>query len=108
MVVTPNPRVHALFADKRNLALLSDPAPLRSWGVSADSSRICRPSRGRCWSRPRTREELWRARKKLFFKPAAGYGSKAVYRGDEMTKRVWGEIQRGGTSRRSTRRRASA
>jgi hypothetical protein len=44
---------------------------------------------------PGNAEELWRERKKLFFKPAAGYGSKAVYRGDRMTKRVWGEIQRG-------------
>ena len=37
VVVTPNPHVHALFADKRNLALLSDPARLRSWGVSAET-----------------------------------------------------------------------
>src|SRR5574342_111374 len=33
VVVTPNPRVHALFADKRNLALLSDSTRLRSWEV---------------------------------------------------------------------------
>jgi hypothetical protein len=95
VVVTPNPRVHALFADKRNLVVLSDPALLRLWGVSpealADLSAV-----------PRTvlvtRENapaLWSERKKLFFKPAAGYGSKAVYRGDRMTKRVWDEIQRG-------------
>jgi hypothetical protein len=32
----------------------------------------------------------------LFFKPAGGYGSKAAYRGDKVTKRVWGEIA-GGT-----------
>jgi len=34
VVVTPNPRVHALMADKRNLALLSDPQTLRDWGLS--------------------------------------------------------------------------
>ena len=28
----------------------------------------------------------------LFFKPAAGYGSKAAYRGDKLTKRVWAEM----------------
>ena len=39
---------------------------------------------------------LWEARKKLFFKPAAGYGSKAVYRGDKLTKGVWAEIAQGG------------
>jgi hypothetical protein len=95
VVVTPNPRVHALFADKRNLVLLSDPAPLRSWGVSpetlADLSAVPRT----VLVAPGNAQELWRERKKLFFKPAAGYGSKAVYRGDRMTKRVWGEIQRG-------------
>ena len=95
VVVTPNPRVHALFADKRNLALLSDPTLLRSWGVSpetlADLSAVPRT----VLVTPGNAQELWRGRKKLFFKPAVGYGSKAVYRGDRMTKRVWGEIQRG-------------
>jgi len=38
---------------------------------------------------------LWAERRKLFFKPAAGYGSKAAYRGDKLTRRVWGEILRG-------------
>jgi len=37
-------------------------------------------------------EALWAARKQLFFKPAKGYGSKAAYRGDGVTKRVFGEI----------------
>jgi hypothetical protein len=32
-------------------------------------------------------QALWKTRKKLFFKPAGGHGSKAVYRGDKVTKR---------------------
>jgi uncharacterized circularly permuted ATP-grasp superfamily protein len=40
-------------------------------------------------------ETLWATRKQLFFKPAKGYGSKAAYRGDRMTKRVFGEILQG-------------
>ena len=32
----------------------------------------------------------------MFFKPAGGHGSKAVYRGDKLTKGVWEEIIRGG------------
>jgi hypothetical protein len=40
--------------------------------------------------------QLWSARKDLFFKPASGHGSRAVYRGDKVTKRVWEEITRGG------------
>jgi len=95
VVVTPNPRVHALFADKRNLVLLSDPALLRSWGVSAEVLADLSAVPRTVPVSPANAEELWRERKKLFFKPAAGYGSKAVYRGDRMTKRVWGDIQRG-------------
>ena len=34
VVLTPNPHNHALFADKRNLTLLSDPAALEAWGLS--------------------------------------------------------------------------
>ena len=37
-------------------------------------------------------EALWAERRKFFFKPAAGYGSKAAYRGDKLTRRVWQEI----------------
>jgi hypothetical protein len=95
VVVTPNPRVHALFADKRNLVLLSDPVSLRSWGVSAETLADLSAVPRTVQVSPENAEELWRDRKNLFFKPAAGYGSKAVYRGDRMTRRVWGEIQRG-------------
>ena len=40
--------------------------------------------------------QLWETRKTLFFKPAGGHGSKAVYRGDKLTMGVWAEIIRGG------------
>jgi hypothetical protein len=31
----------------------------------------------------------------LFFKPLAGFGGRAVYRGDKLTRRVWDEILAG-------------
>jgi hypothetical protein len=34
-------------------------------------------------------------RRQLFFKPVGGYGDKAVYRGDKLTRRVWDEILAG-------------
>jgi hypothetical protein len=40
-------------------------------------------------------DDLWARRKQLFFKPAAGYGSKAAYRGDKVTKRVFEEMLAG-------------
>lgn len=96
VVVTPNPHVHALCADKRNLALLSDQAALRSWGLPprmlADLAGVPRT----VLVTPGNEQELWEDRKTLFFKPAGGHGGKAVYRGDKVTKRVWEEIVRGG------------
>ena len=41
-------------------------------------------------------EGLWAARSGLFFKPAAGFGGKAAYRGDKLTRRVWETIVEGG------------
>jgi hypothetical protein len=39
--------------------------------------------------------DLWHSRKQLFFKPALGFGSRAAYRGDKLTKRVWADILQG-------------
>jgi hypothetical protein len=45
---------------------------------------------------PDNADTLWQSRKDMFFKPLSGHGSKAVYRGDKITKGVWTEIARGG------------
>jgi hypothetical protein len=92
VVLTPHPRAHALYADKRNLAFLTDPAQLRSWGVP--EGRIETLTRGIARTVPVT-AELWAERRRLFFKPAAGYGSRAAYRGDKLTTRVWAQILAG-------------
>ena len=96
VVVTPSPRVHALFADKRNLSLLSDQAMLRSWGVSAGMLADLAGVPHTVLVTSDNAQQLWEARKKLFFKPTGGHGSKAVYRGDKVTKGVWANIIRGG------------
>ena len=93
VVVTPNPHVHATFANKRNLTLLSEPQTLRLWGLDDDSAEYLKRSV------PTTKmvakdaaAELWRTRRQLFFKPVAGYGSKGVYRGSKVTRRVFENI----------------
>jgi hypothetical protein len=93
VVVTPNPRAHALFADKRNLTLLSDSDRLKHWGLAQNHLDALRASV------PTTvivsadkADALWRDRRNLFFKPARGHGSKAAYRGDKVTRKVWAEI----------------
>jgi hypothetical protein len=96
-VLTPHPRAHALFADKRNLALLTDTGALIELGVDAATRDVLLGGIPR--TRPVRREDaetLWAERKRLFFKPAAGYGSKAAYRGDKLTKRVFEDILDGG------------
>jgi hypothetical protein len=95
-LITPHPRAHALYADKRNLALLTDADALRGFGIPEPTIDIL--ARGIAHTRVVERaqaEALWAERKKLFFKPVSGYGSKAVYRGDKLTRRVWEEILAG-------------
>lgn len=95
-VITPHPRAHALYADKRNLILLSDEVLLRSWGVAENIIQTLMQGIPRTVAvTAENAESLWSNRRQLFFKPAKGYGSRAVYRGDKITKRVWGDILEG-------------
>jgi hypothetical protein len=96
VVVTPNPHNHALFADKRNLILLSDQNLLESWGVSPETRADLVGVPRTTLVTPVNASLLWAERKSLFFKPAGGHGGKAVYRGDKVTKGVWAEISQGG------------
>ena len=96
-VVTPNPHTHAIMADKRNLALLSNPKALLDWGLSKEDAGYLERAVPRTWVVSKDdAAELWSARRKLFFKPVAGHGSKGVYRGDKMTRRVFEHILNGG------------
>ena len=96
VVLTPGPRAHALMADKRNLALLGDEDLLASWGASEEDRRTLSatvpPTR---LVTPEAADQLWAQRRGLFFKPVAGYGAKAAWRGDKLTRRVWEEILAG-------------
>ena len=96
VVLTPHPQAHALYADKRHLALFSDAARLQALGVPRATQQILLEHV------PRTEvvdaadaQRLWDARRSLFFKPVAGFGSRAAYRGDKLTKRVWQDILAG-------------
>lgn len=97
VVLTPHPRAHALYADKRNLMLLSDPASLEELGVPEDLRPILLAGIPRTVAVQATEgERFWAERKRWFFKPAAGFGSRATYRGDKLTRRVFEEIMQGG------------
>jgi hypothetical protein len=96
VVVTPNPHVHALMADKRNLSLLSDIRQLENWGLESahrDTLHAAVPLTVQVT--PANADALWIDRRNLFFKPARGHGSKAAYRGDKITRKVWSQILAG-------------
>jgi len=96
VVVTPTPRAHALYADKRHLAELSSPEQLGTYSLADSIIATLQAGIPRTFQVTLANADvLWAQRRQLFFKPASGYGSKATYRGDKLTKRVWGEILAG-------------
>ena len=94
-VVTPHPHAHAVYANKHNLALLSDAAELARVGATPEAiGQLIRTV-------PDTRsvsgdgDRWWNHRKSWFFKPGSGFGSRGSYRGDKLTRRVFGEVMAG-------------
>ncbi len=88
VALTPDPRAHALYADKRRLTILTDEAKLVTLGVPRATRDIL------LRHIPRTElvdvkdaQRLWVERRRMFFKPVAGFGSRGSYRGDKLTKR---------------------
>jgi hypothetical protein len=96
IVMTPHPRAHALYADKRNLVVLSNDALLSAWGVDAETRAVLAATIPRTEAvQAEHAEDYWARRRQLFFKPALGFGSRAAYRGDKLTRRVFDEILAG-------------
>ncbi len=96
VVVSPHPRAHAIYADKRNLGLLCDAGFLRDVGLDQPSLDLLVQAVPQTrLVAPENRQALWADRRHWFFKPAAGYGSKASYRGDKLTRGVWDAMSAG-------------
>lgn len=96
VVLSPSPHHHALYANKLNLAVLSNGDLLDELSVPQKTKEILLNGI------PRTEEvslenasALWEKRRELFFKPIIGFGSKAAYRGDKITRKVWTNILSG-------------
>lgn len=93
VVLTPHPQAHALYADKRRLADLTDLTFLKALGVHPRTQEtLVRTVPRVTVVRSADAESLWPERRRLFFKPVSGYGGRAAYRGDKLTRRVWQEI----------------
>jgi len=96
VAMSPHPRAHAVFADKRNLSVLSDWNFVKASGASQASIDVLMTTiPATQLMTPENRDAMWARRRHLFFKPAAGFGSKGSYRGDKLTRRVWDEIATG-------------
>lgn len=93
VVITPNPHHHAVFANKENLELLTSREELNTLGVDNSILEVLLNGIPRTLKlTSNNQSELWSRRKSLFFKPTKGYGSKAAYRGDKITHRVWEDV----------------
>jgi len=90
---TPSPYAHALYGNKRNLTVFSDPDLLGRLGL--DTKAVETLSGGVPKSvvvSERNTASLWADRRGLFFKPVWGFGSKGAYRGSKLTRRTWQSI----------------
>jgi len=92
-VLTPSPRTHALYANKKNLTVLCDAGALRDIGAASEFVETL------SLAVPRTvcvtganADELWARRRELFFKPTHGFGSRGTYNGAKLTKKTWASI----------------
>ncbi|MEI1280276.1 circularly permuted ATPgrasp domain protein [Leptospira venezuelensis] len=96
VILTPSPFDYELYARKSNLSLLSDQDFLIKAGLDKKDSEILSKSI------PSTNivnlenaDKLWENRKRIFFKPKEGFGSKAAYYGGKLTKTKFSEILNG-------------
>jgi hypothetical protein len=92
-VFTPSPDAHALYANKRNLTVFSDPDLLNHLGADAEVVKTLSagvPST--VIVSEANADSLWANRRHLFFKPVWGFGSKGTYRGSKLTRRTWQSI----------------
>lgn len=96
VLLTPHPQAHAEMADKGHLVHLADDSFLASLAVPEADRRLIAQILLPCTKvSAEDAENLWQQRKTGFFKPVAGYGGKAAYRGDKLTRRVFDEILAG-------------
>ncbi len=96
VVLTPHPCHYTRYADKRNLARLTDAQGLGALGANeADIAALQAGIPRTIVVREDMESALWAERKQWFFKPNTGYGGKGAYSGAKVTRGVFGEILQG-------------
>jgi hypothetical protein len=94
VAVAPNPDIYRAFADKHLLAALSDAAAVAALAGAAhiDAALVLDTVPYTELLGLANAERLWGERRDHVFKPAEGYGSRGVYRGDKISRKKWDEI----------------
>lgn len=92
-IMTPHPRHHALFADKRNLAILSDESVLKDWKLPDTDRAALKHIPKTLLVTPENIDTLWQTRKNYYFKPTSGFGSRGAFRGAKITTKTWQHIR---------------
>ncbi len=80
VVVSPNPREYVILSEKKNLIEFASEQVSESLIPTFETKMHPNP------------EEIWEQRKKLIFKPTSSYGSKGVYKGVSISRKVFEEI----------------
>jgi hypothetical protein len=91
--ITPHPFEYRLLADKERLLELSREEILNASEISESEKEVIRKTLIRTvdiHSIPA--EQLWKERKKWFFKPRNSHGGKAVYRGSSTSRTTFEQI----------------
>ncbi len=92
-VFTPGPRAHALYANKRNLTLLCDRRAMSALGADERTINVLAQAVPHTEAVSRNNaDELWANRRRLYFKPARGFGSRGTYKGAKLTRKTWSAI----------------
>ena len=91
VTVSPNPHHHATFAHKTRMCAWSDPQVLGALS-DADRATLARVVPRTILVEASNADALWAGRSGWFFKPVAGFGGRATYRGDKLTRGKWSEI----------------
>ncbi len=91
--ISPQPKEYLLLADKARLTEWSSPDFLSKVGLDEEKKHCIQSALLRtAFVQSLPPEELWQNRKKLFFKPLRGYGGKAVYRGKNISRKMFERI----------------
>ncbi len=96
VTISPNPSNYERIAHKKILCELTgqldqNSVPLKPEQIAA-LKKVLLPT---YWAKEIDPQELWSRRKEFFFKPAASFGSKGVYRGRSISQKVFQSILSG-------------